>query len=137
MPDTTRYLSLVTVGDISTVLLASEPSDCLHLEREHIHSGNSSILKVIFDVSANDKNLEQWKEALSHLLQTYRPHCLEIRHAGQDIGILDGLHFSLRDGTDYIARDILGLHIFIYEGYAKCFLNHVVKCELHIIILSI
>ena len=136
VPDSTRSLSLTTIKG-STVLLASEPSDCLHLQREHVHGGTFRSLVVRFDVPANDKNLEQWKEGLSHLLHTYSPLYLEICSANKDIGILDGLQVSLQDGTDYIARAFRESHIIIHKGYAKCVLNHVEKYELLIIILSI
>ena len=63
------------------VILASQPSDCLLLQKDHIQCASIDVLIVRFDEPstytingpAHPETLEDWQNAIQHLLSTYQP----------------------------------------------------------------
>ena len=87
----------------------SHSSDCVFLQREDVECSQVTKLTVAFDdgfTNGINEPVEQqppdtWKEALHHLLNTYRPTWCDMQTGNSDTGIEDGHKVQLADGTSY------------------------------------
>ena len=109
IPGSSRSAFVMGAVDNRVELSSSQPSDCVFLQRNVVECSEVIILTVAFDDSfTNDINghVEQqphdtWKEALHHLLNTYRPTWCDMETGNSDTGIEDGYKVQLADGTSY------------------------------------
>ena len=87
----------------------SQPGDSVFLKREDVECSQVTKLTVDFhDAFTNDINEpverqppDTWKEALHHLLNTYRPTWCNMRTGNSDTGMEDGHKVQLADRTSY------------------------------------
>ena len=76
-----RYILVGKAVDTKAEILASQPSDCYLLQRDHVQCGTVDDLTVMFDTPlmhningrAHPETLEDWQGAIQHLLSTYQP----------------------------------------------------------------
>ena len=107
IPGSSRSAFVIKVVDNNAWISLSQPSDCVFLQREKCSQVTD--LTVYFDDGfTNDVNgpVEQqphdtWKEALHHLLNTYRPTWCDMETGISDTGIEDGQKVQLADGTSF------------------------------------
>ena len=80
-PSNDRYIFVFEAVDTKAVIGASQPSDCLLLQRDHIQCASIDDLIVGFNATylypingpAHPETLEDWLGAIQHLLSTYQP----------------------------------------------------------------
>ena len=109
IPGSSRSTFVIKAVDNRARIHISQPSDCVFLQRDDVQCSQVTGLTVAFDDGfTNDINgaVEQqphdtWKEALSHLLNTYRPRWCNMETGISDTGIEDGHMVQLADGTTY------------------------------------
>ena len=109
IPGSSRSTFVIRAVDNRAWIHISQPSDCVFLQRNAVECSEVRLLTVDFDdCFTNDINepVEQqphdtWKEALNHLLNTYRPMWCNMRTGNSDPGIEDGHKVQLADGTSY------------------------------------
>ena len=109
IPGSSRSAFVINVVDNYALLHISQPNDCVFLQRNAVECSQVTDLTVDFDdCFTNDINepVEQqphdtWKEALHHLLNTYRPTWCNMKTGNSDTGIEDGHKVQLADGTSY------------------------------------
>ena len=108
-PDSSRSVFITRAEGTRADFDVSQPSDCLLLQRDHIQCSHVYILTVGFD-NRLTKNIngppelqspDTWKEALHHLLDTYRPILCVVLTNGSQTGIQDGHQVELTDGISY------------------------------------
>ena len=109
IPGSSRSAFVIEAVDNRARIHISQPSDSVFLKREDVECSQVKKLTVDFhDAFTNDINepVEQqphdtWKEALHHLLNTYRPMWCHMKTGNSDTGIADGHKVQLADGTAY------------------------------------
>ena len=80
-PSKDRYILVCKAVDTGAEILASQPSDCHLLQRDHVQCTTVDDLTVRFDNPsmhdingpAHPETLEDWPCAIQHLLSTYQP----------------------------------------------------------------
>ena len=111
IPGSSRSTFVIRAVDNRAWIHISQPGDSVFLKREDVECNQVTDLNVHFDDRfTNDINepVEQqphdtWKEALNHLLNTYRPMWCDMETGISDTGIEDGHKVQLADGTCYDA----------------------------------
>ena len=104
-------------------ILASQPSDCKLLHRDHIQCASINDLIVRFDKPfmyningpAHPETLEDWQNAIQHLLSTYQPQRMNMFFDDFRPGMQQELIFDIRDGGTYtglLARNQDILYLF-------------------------
>ena len=109
IPGSSRSALVIKAVNNRAQINISRPSDCLFLQREDVHCSQVTQLTLYFHndfINAINGPVEQqppdtWKEALRHLLNTYRPRWCEMQTGNSDTGIEDGHKVQLADGTSY------------------------------------
>ena len=109
IPGSSRSAFVMEAVDNRALIHISQPSDCLSLQREDVHCSQVTLLTLVFqNAFTNGINgpVEQqphdtWKEALHHLLNTYRPMWCYMKTGNSDTGIEDGHEVQLAEGTSY------------------------------------
>ena len=109
IPGSSKSTFVMSAVDNRAWIHISQPSDCVFLERKDVECSQVTQLTVDFDDGfINDINghVEQqphdtWKEALHHLLNTYRPMWCDMKTGNSDTGIEDGQKVQLADGTSF------------------------------------
>ena len=110
-PDSSRSVFIVRAEGNEALIEVSQPSDCLLLQRDHVQCSDLVLLVVLVDDSfINQINgppeLQSpytWKEAVHHLLDTYKLTWCEMHVNDSQTGIQDGHQVVLADGTSYIS----------------------------------
>ena len=108
-PGSSRSAFVMKAVDNHAWISLSQPSDCVFLHREDVECSQETHFILDFhDGFTNNINgpVEQqppdtWKEALHHLLNTYRPTWCDMETGNSDTGIEDGHKVQLADGTSY------------------------------------
>ena len=135
-PDSSRSVFITCAEGNEASIEVSQPSDCLLLQRDHVQCNYVHSLSMWFGY-AFTHNIngppelqppDTWKEALHHLLDTYRPTRLDLHTRGTHTGIENGHKVELSDGTSYISfwdesQDLLSIIRYDYEQSYYCFLN--------------
>ena len=135
-PDSSRSVFILrSEGNVADIEV-SQPSDCLLLQRDHVQCSHLQQLTVWFGYSfTNNMNgppelqsPDTWKEALHHLLDTYRPPRLYLLTRGSHTGIENGHKVELSDGTSYSgfwneSQSILSIRRYDYERSYYCLWN--------------
>ena len=109
IPVFSRSAFVIKIVNNDVWIHISQPIDSVFLEREDVECSQVTILTVDFDdnfANAINGPVEQqphdtWKEALHHLLNTYRPKWCDMKTGISDTGIEDGHKVQLADGTSY------------------------------------
>ena len=135
-PDSSRSVFITRPEGNKAVIEVSQPSDCLLLQRDHVQCNYVEQLTVWFDdIFTNYVNgppelqsPDTYKEALHHLLDTYRPSYLFLDTNGSHTGIENGHQVVLADGTSYISfwnesQSLLSIRRYDYERSYYCFEN--------------
>ena len=112
--DSTRLVLVMTAEGSAVEVLASQPSDCLHLKREHIQCETIDVFKVRFDKPLMDElngpaELQPWSEwlqAIENILQTYQPSLLYFHLGHCHPEMKDGFSLSLQNGKKYSCLSI-------------------------------
>ena len=108
-PDSSRSVFIVSAQGNEVIIEVSQPSDCLLLQRDHVQCSQVESLTIAFGFDFTTKvngpselqSPDTWKEALHHLLNTYRPTYCDLTITGSQTGIQDGHQVDLTDGTSY------------------------------------
>ena len=135
-PDSSRSVFITRVEGNLAVIEVSQPSDCLLLQRDHVQCSDLELLIMWFDYRfTNNINgpselqpPDTWKEALHHLLNTYRHRYLFLHTRGTHTGIENGHKVDLADGTSYSgfwneSQSILSIRRYDYERSYYCLGN--------------
>ena len=109
IPGSSRSAFVIEAVNNKAWIHISQPSDCIFLQLDDVQCSQVTELTVAFDDGfTNDINepVEQqphdtWKEALHHLLNTYRPTWCDMETGISDTGIEDGQKVQLADGTSF------------------------------------
>ena len=110
-PDSSRSVFITRPEGNEADIEVSQPSDCLLLQREHVLCSHLEQLTVWFDYAFTHnvngppelQPPDTWKEALHHLLETYRPPKLYLHTCESHTGIENGQKVDSADGTSYIS----------------------------------
>ena len=107
-PASSRSVFIMIADSTEAIIEVSQPSDCLLLQTDHVKCGVETLWVLVDCKFINSVNgpLEQqsshmWKEALIHLLRTFRPTLCFLDIIPQYTGIPDGYRVLLEDGTLY------------------------------------
>ena len=135
-PDSSRSVFITRPEGNEAVIEVSQPSDCLLLQREHVLCNSVHLLTMGFNYRFTNyvngppklQSLDTWKEALHHLLETYRPTYLFLNTNGSHTGIENGHKVDSADGTSYISfwnesQSLLSITRYDYERSYYCFEN--------------
>ena len=121
-PDSDMPVFIVRVEGNRADIEVSQPSDCLLLQRDHVQSIYVGELTVGFgyDFTNEIQSPDTWKEALHHILDTYRPTQFNFHTLGSHTGIEDGHKVDLADGTSYRSfwnesKSVLSIIRYDYE----------------------
>ena len=112
IPGSSRSTFVIRAVDNRAWIHISQPGDSVFLKTEDVECNQVTDLNVHFDDRfTNDINepVEQqphdtWKEALNHLLNTYRPKRCDMHTGNTDTGIENCHEVQLADGTTYGAH---------------------------------
>ena len=127
-PDSSRSVFIISAEGNEAVIQVSQPSDCLLLQRDHVQCSHLEELTVCvgYDFTNNIngppelQSPDTWKEALHHLLDTYRPCWLYLHTCESHTGIENGHKVELADGTSYSgfwneSQSLLGIRRYDYK----------------------
>ena len=123
IPSCGRSISVSRHGDTHAEILASQPSDCKLLHRDHIQCTSIDDLTVRFDQSsmyningpAHPDTLEDWQGAILHLVSTFQPQRVFIYFGDLRPGMQREFTVDFRDGETYrglLARNKDILYLF-------------------------
>ena len=138
-PDSSRSVFITSAEANEADIEVSQPSDCLLLQRDHVQCSHLEELTVCvgygFTNNINGppepQTPDTWKEALHHLLDTYRPTYLFLDTNGSHTGIENGHKVELADGTSYISfwnesQSLLSITRYDYErSYTALRIHHI------------
>ena len=110
-PDSSRSVFITMAEGIEAIIQISQPSDCLFLQRNHVQCSHLESLTAAFGWDFTNivngppelQSPDTWKEALHHLLDTYRPTHMYLNIYGFHPCIENGHKVDLADGTSYIS----------------------------------
>ena len=108
-PDSSRSVFITRVQYNEPVIQVSQPSDCLLLQRNHVRCKHVNSLTVLFGYDFINhingppelQSPDTWKEALHHLLDTYRPTYFNLHARESHTGFENGHKVDLANGTSY------------------------------------
>ena len=94
-----------------TCIEVSQPSDCLLLERYHVQCPDIQVMTLNFGLDlistingpAHKESPDTWKNAVHHIVTTYRPEVCFFKTNGVQTGIEDRHQVDLLDGITYRA----------------------------------
>ena len=142
--DSSRSVFITQAEGRNAVIEVSQPSDCLLLQRDHVQCNYVHMLTMWFDYRFTNKvngppelqSPDTWKEALHHLLDTYRPPWLYLHTRESHTGIENGHKVELADGTSYSgfwneSHSLLSIRRYDYERSYNCFGNSS-QCKLKV-----
>ena len=109
--------------DTKAQICASQPSDCLLLQRDHIQCASISDLIVGFNATylypingpAHPETLEDWQGAIQHLLSTYQPRYVKMFFGDHRPGMQREFTLNVRDDVSYtglLGRNQSTLYLF-------------------------
>ena len=135
-PNSSRSVFITRAEGNEAIIGVSQPSDCLLLMRDHVQCNHVHSLSMWFAYRFTNyvngppklQSPHTWKEALHHLLDTYRPTYLFLDTNGSHTGIENGHKTDLSDGTSYISfwnesQNLLSITRYDYERSYYCFEN--------------
>ena len=121
-PSNDRSIMVEEASDTKAQILASQPSDCKLLHRDHIQCAFIEYLTVslnqpyMYKINgpAHPETLEDWQGAIQHLLCTYQPQRVFMFFGDLKPGMQKEFTVDVRDGGTYIGllsrnQDILYL----------------------------
>ena len=124
------HLNILGAECNEAVIEVSQLSDCLLLQRDHIQCNHVNSLTVwcgfsfMYNINGPPElqSPDTWKEALHHLLDTYRPPQLSLPTRGSHTGIENGHKVELSDGTSYSgfwneSQSLLSIRRYDYERF--------------------
>ena len=109
-PVSSRSVFVTRNDNDETIVMVSQPSDCLLLQRHHVQDSEVKSLAVEFNVKPieqSDKPSDQqqfpdtWKKAIYHILNTYRPTFCYLYTGHYQTGVANGHEVQTMDGTSY------------------------------------
>ena len=111
-PVSPKSVFITKAEDAEAVIDVNNPSDCLLLRREHVQCSEVNVLTVWFGYKfisrvngpSQSQPSDKWKEALCHLLDTYRPYECYFRNGKLQTGIKEGHMLKLANGMSYKAH---------------------------------
>ena len=128
VPDSSRSVFITKAQGNEARIEVSQPSDCLLLMRGHVQYNHVHSLSMWFAYRFTNyvngppklQSPHTYKEALHHLLDTYRPSFLFLDTNGSHTGIENGHQVVLADGTSYISfwnesQSLLSIRRYDYE----------------------
>ena len=138
-PDSSRSVFILRAEGNEAFIEVSQPSDCLLLQKDHVQCKHVEHFTVCvgygFINNINGppelQSPDTWKEALHHLLDTYRPTCLYLDTLGSHTCIENGHKVELADGTSYISfwnesQSLLSIRRYDYErSYTALRIHHI------------
>ena len=108
-PVSSKPVLVTKANDKEADIKISQPSDCLLLQRDDVKCHKMNELTIRFrskhtdEVGVADKEQSTgiWKQALHHLLNTYRPTWCYVHTEHHQTGITNGHEVKMMDGTSY------------------------------------
>ena len=104
VPGSSRSVFIISAEGTVATIEVSQPSDCLLLQRENVQRSCLERVTVwlgYINGPPEPQSPDTWKEALHHILDTYRPAWCNLHIKDSQTGIQDGYQVEMTDGTSY------------------------------------
>ena len=110
--ESNRSILVTKAHGTEAIICASQPSDCKLLQRDHIQCASIDDLTLrfnadfMYDVNGvpYDETLEEWHDAISHLLHTYKPLQVSIYFGHHEPKMGNVYTVELPDASTYSGR---------------------------------
>ena len=111
IPDSARSIYIEKANEDQIVIQASQPGDCLVLQKHHagtrqyneLHMFFGSTFMTIVNGPSEQQSTMTWQSAIQHILATFEPvHCCFHTKSGET-GVTDGFEVVINKGLLYQA----------------------------------
>ena len=117
VPASSRRVSLTQLARNLTMISASQPSDCLHLQKDDVTADTLIVEFTSGPVSKSQTTLyNECKEAVHHLLSTYSPVFTHIISSKFKLEIEEDIHV---DGKTYTVISNSDLNAILLLRYVQ------------------